>query len=428
MNKEFKTMKLKDIVPYENNPRINEEAVAYVEESMKQCENIDPIEVDEDNVILSGHTRLIALKRLGYKDTEVLVVSGLTEEQKRKYRILANKTAEIAQWDFEKLEKELEGLDFDGFDFGFDFPEEEEKEPEIIEDLVPEETEPIAKNGDIWILGRHKLLCGDCTKEANLDKLMEGEAADLLLTDPPYNVNYEGGTGKKIENDNMESSKFQEFLYDAFRNACRVLKEGGAFYIWYASREVVNFSTALERAGLQVRQELIWNKNALVLGRQDYQWKHEPCLYGWKEGAAHYFINDRTLTTVQEEEIDPTKMKKEELVKLVLQILGKDVPTTVINEDRPSRSEEHPTMKPIKLIARQVRNSTKQDETVLDLFGGSGSTLIACEQLGRTCRTMELSEHYCDVIIQRYINLKESTKDVYRIRDGKKTAYDKVFK
>lgn len=279
MNKEFKTMKLKDIVPYENNPRINEEAVAYVEESMKQCENIDPIEVDEDNVILSGHTRLIALKRLGYKDTEVLVVSGLTEEQKRKYRILANKTAEIAQWDFEKLEKELEGLDFDGFDFGFDFPEEEEKEPEIIEDLVPEETEPIAKNGDIWILGRHKLLCGDCTKEANLDKLMEGEAADLLLTDPPYNVNYEGGTGKKIENDNMESSKFQEFLYDAFRNACRVLKEGGAFYIWYASREVVNFSTALERAGLQVRQELIWNKNALVLGRQDYQWKHEPCLY-----------------------------------------------------------------------------------------------------------------------------------------------------
>lgn len=414
MNKEFKTMKLKDIVPYENNPRINEEAVAYVEESMKQCENIDPIEVDEDNVILSGHTRLIALKRLGYKDTEVLVVSGLTEEQKRKYRILANKTAEIAQWDFEKLEKELEGLDFDGFDFGFDFPEEEEKEPEIIEDLVPEETEPIAKNGDIWILGRHKLLCGDCTKEANLDKLMEGEAADLLLTDPPYNVNYEGGTGKKIENDNMESSKFQEFLYDAFRNACRVLKEGGAFYIWYASREVVNFSTALERAGLQVRQELIWNKNALVLGRQDYQWKHEPCLYGWKEGAAHYFINDRTLTTVQEEEIDPTKMKKEELVKLVLQILGKDVPATVIDEDRPSRSEEHPTMKPIKLIARQVRNSTKQDETVLDLFGGSGSTLIACEQLGRTCRTMELSEHYCDVIIQRYINLKEDTKDVYR--------------
>lgn len=428
MNKEFKTMKLKDIVPYENNPRINEEAVAYVEESMKQCENIDPIEVDEDNVILSGHTRLIALKRLGYKDTEVLVVSGLTEEQKKKYRILANKTAEIAQWDFEKLEKELEGLDFDGFDFGFDFPEEEEKEPEIIEDLVPEETEPIAKNGDIWILGRHKLLCGDCTKEANLDKLMEGEAADLLLTDPPYNVNYEGGTGKKIENDNMESSKFQEFLYDAFRNACRVLKEGGAFYIWYASREVVNFSTALERAGLQVRQELIWNKNALVLGRQDYQWKHEPCLYGWKEGAAHYFINDRTLTTVQEEEIDPTKMKKEELIKLVQDILGKDVPTTVINEDRPSRSEEHPTMKPIKLIARQVRNSTKQDETVLDLFGGSGSTLIACEQLGRTCRTMELSEHYCDVIIQRYINLKESTKDVYRIRDGKKTAYDKVFK
>lgn len=428
MNKEFKTMKLKDIVPYENNPRINEEAVAYVEESMKQCENIDPIEVDEDNVILSGHTRLIALKRLGYKDTEVLVVSGLTEEQKRKYRILANKTAEIAQWDFEKLEKELEGLDFDGFDFGFDFPEEEEKEPEIIEDLVPEETEPIAKNGDIWILGRHKLLCGDCTKEANLDKLMEGEAADLLLTDPPYNVNYEGGTGKKIENDNMESSKFQEFLYDAFRNACRVLKEGGAFYIWYASREVVNFSTALERAGLQVRQELIWNKNALVLGRQDYQWKHEPCLYGWKEGAAHYFINDRTLTTVQEEEIDPTKMKKEELIKLVQDILGKDVPTTVINEDRPSRSEEHPTMKPIKLIARQVRNSTKQDETVLDLFGGSGSTLIACEQLGRTCRTMELSEHYCDVIIQRYINLKESTKDVYRIRDGKKTPYDKVFK
>ena len=442
MNKEFKKIPIKDLIPYENNPRINSEAVKYVEESMKQCENIDPIEVDENLVILSGHTRLIALKRLGYKETDVVIVSGLTEEQKKKYRILANKTAEIAEWDLEKLEAELDGLDFGDFDFGFDIPDLLPPEPEIVEDIVPEKVETISQLGDIWELGPHRLLCGDSTSETDLAKLMQNEVADLLITDPPYNValGYDMTIeeakirrrrmdGLTVKNDSFETGEqFFEFLKKAFTNANKVMKPGGAYYIWYASREVVNVSNALEASGLPVRQELIWNKNRLVLGRQDYQWKHEPCLYGWKEGAGHYFINDRTFSTIfdEGEPLDPSKLKKEELVKILAEIL--QLPTTIIDEDRPSRSEQHPTMKPIKLIARQIKNSTRPGEIVLDIFGGSGSTLIACEQLQRPCRTVELSEQYCDVIIQRYINLKDSIEGVYRIRDGERVKYKDVFK
>ena len=213
------------------------------------------------------------------------------------------------------------------------------------------------------------------SEKVKQEKLMNGEEADLLVTDPPYNVNYEGGTDEKltIENDNMDSESFQEFLFSAFTNANEHMRPGAGFYVWYASREVVNFVTALARAELEVRQELIWNKNSLVLGRQDYQWKHEPCLYGWKGGAGHFFIDDRSLTTV-------------------------------LDFNKPTVNREHPTMKPLDLIGFQVRNSTKQGEKVLDLFGGSGSTLIACEQLGRKCYTMEFDPRYVDVIIERWEN------------------------
>jgi len=216
-------------------------------------------------------------------------------------------------------------------------------------------------------------MCGDSTSAEDVGKLMDGKEADLLLTDPPYNVNYQGGTDDQltIENDNMDSESFQEFLFSAFTNAHESLRPGGGFYVWYASREVVNFVTALNRAGLEVRQELIWNKNSLVLGRQDYQWKHEPCLYGWKEGAAHYFVENRTLTTV-------------------------------MDFNRPTVNREHPTMKPIDLVGHQIKNSTKKGDLVLDLFGGSGSTLIASEQLGRKCCTMEYDPRYVDVIIKRW--------------------------
>lgn len=306
----------------------------------------------------------------------------MTEEQKKKYRILDNKTNELAEWDFDLLEEEIDGLDFDGFDFGFDFNSGED-DAEIIEDEVPEvneEIEPTVKLGDIWQLGRHRLMCGDSTNTDEVSKLTDGTIVDLLLTDPPYNVNYTGGTEDelKIQNDNMESEQFKQFLTDAFTAGVSCLKDGGSFYIWFASREHCNFENALNASGLSVRQELIWKKNALVLGRQDYQWKHEPCLYGWKDGASHNWYGDRSQTTILE-------------------------------FDKPTRSADHPTMKPVELFAYQIKNSTKKGETVLDLFGGSGTTIIACEQTGRTGYCMELDPKYCDVIIKRYENLTGDT-------------------
>ena len=324
INKQFKTMNIKDLIPYENNPRINDDAVNDVIASIEQCENLDPIEIDENNVILSGHTRLKALKKLKYKETEVLQITGLTDEQKRKYRILANKTGERAEWDLNKLEIELADLDFEGYDFDFDgVAEGDDAEPtEIVEDDYDEKPpeEPKTKLGDIYQLGRHRLMCGDSTDLNTIKTLMGGEEADLFITDPPYNVNYEGGTGLKIQNDNMEDAQFQSFLRDAFTTANAVMKPGAAFYIWHADSEGYNFRHACKEVEWNVRQCLIWVKNTFVLGRQDYQWKHEPCLYGWKDGAAHYFIDDRKFSTVIEDEaeIEPQKMKKDELVAPLL--------------------------------------------------------------------------------------------------------------
>ena len=231
----------------------------------------------------------------------------------------------------------------------------------------------------------------------------------MWLTDPPYNVAYEGGTKDKLKiaNDNMSSSAFYHFLLDAFQNSYNIMKPGAAFYIWFASREHINFERALNDANLQVRQEIIWNKSALVLGRQDYQWKHEPCLYGWKEGASHYFVDNRTLTTVQEDgvSLDVNKMSKDELKQTLKEILKSGIPTSVIDEDKPTRNGEHPTMKPLKLIGRLIKNSSRVGEVVLDTFGGSGSTMMAAEQLGRKCFMIEYDPHYCDVIIARWEKL-----------------------
>ena len=375
-------LNINEVIPYPDNPRKNDNAVDAVAESIKQCGYCSPIVIDEDNVILAGHTRLKALKKLKWKEVECVRKTGLTEEQKKKYRILDNKTNELAEWDFDLLEEEIADLDFDGFDFGFDFNSGED-DAEIIEDEVPEvneEIESTVKLGDIWQLGRHRLMCGDSTDAGTVALLMDGKQADLFLTDPPYNVAYEGKTkdALTIENDKMESDKFREFLTSAFTAAVSVLKEGGGFYIWFASREHCNFETALNDSGLEVRQELIWKKNSMVLGRQDYQWKHEPCLYGWKDGASHNWYSDRCQTTILE-------------------------------FDKPTRSADHPTMKPVELFAYQIKNSTKKGETVLDLFGGSGTTIIACEQTGRTAYCMELDERYCDVIIKRYENLTGDT-------------------
>lgn len=376
INKQFKKMSIKDLIPYENNPRINDDAVNDVIASIEQCENLDPIEIDEDNVILSGHTRLKALKKLKYKETEVLQITGLTDEQKRKYRILANKTGERAEWDLNKLEIELADLDFEGYDFDFDGIEIESNEPaEVVEDDYNEEPpiEPKAKLGDIYQLGRHRLMCGDSTSEKDVNALVGGEYMDILITDPPYNVAYEGKTKDKltIQNDSMEDTEFRKFLRNAFNAANNVMKPGAVFYIWHADSEGYNFRGACHDIGWKVREVLIWNKNAMVMGRQDYQWKHEPCLYGWKDGASHLWASDRKQTTV-------------------------------IDYKRPTKAEIHPTMKPIGLFDYQIQNNTKGGDAVLDLFNGSGTTIMACEQNGRRAFCMELDPRYVDAAIDRW--------------------------
>ena len=293
-------------------------------------------------------------------------------------------------------------------------------EPEVDADEDDYSDEDAAKAptrcnpGDVWILGRHRLMCGDSTKEADVAKLMGGEQAHLLLTDPPYNVDYQGGTKDKmkIANDNMDDVAFIGFITAAFNCATKSMRPGAAFYIWHADSKGWEFRSALKEAGLTLRETLIWVKNAIVLGRQDYQWRHEPCLYGWKEGAAHYFIDDRCQSTVIEDAgVDYRKLKKDELLKLVLQLTDVSIPNTVIYEDKPTKNDIHPTMKPVKLMARLIKNSTRQEELVLDLFGGSGSTLIACEQINRQCFTMEYDPKYCDAILDRWEKLTGETAE-----------------
>ena len=316
-------------------------------------------------------------------------LNGLTETQRKALRIADNQLALNAGWDEELLRIELSELqdvefnmDLLGFDLdeiesilnGPDFDEEEE-DAEVIEDEAPEEevVEKRCKRGDIWQLGKHRLMCGDSTSLSDVKKLMNGATADLLITDPPYNINYEGSTKDKLSilNDNMDSESFRIFLKSAFSCADEVMKAGAVFYIWHGDSEGYNFRGACSDVGWTIRQCLIWNKNQLIIGRQDYQWKHEPCLYGWKAGAAHLWTSDRTQTTV-------------------------------IDFDKPQRNGEHPTMKPVGLFDYQIRNNTEQGHIVLDLFGGSGTTIIACEQNNRIAYSMELDERYCDVILARW--------------------------
>ena len=399
------TLKITKIHPYEKNPRINDNAVEAVKESIKQCGYISPIIVDENNVVLAGHTRLKAIKELGWKEVEVIRKDNLTEEQKRKYRILDNKTSEYAEWDYELLKGELEGLDFNGFDFEWGIVEDE---PEVEEDdydidkKLEEIKEPQAKLGDVYQLGNHRLMCGDSTNPVDVDELMNGEYADLLLTDPPYNVDYEGSDGQKIENDKMEDASFRQFLVQAFQNADTALKNGGGFYIWHADSEGYNFRGACHDIGWKVRQCLIWVKNSFTFGRQDYKWQHEPCLYGWKEGSAHYFIEEYNHPTIIEQEINLDKLKKDDLKKILEDIMYSDTPSTIIRENKPLKNDLHPTMKPIKLLAYLLKNSSERGQKILDLFGGSGSTMIACEQLNRQCYMMEYDPKYVDVIINRW--------------------------
>lgn len=346
----------------------------------------------------------------------------LTEEQKREFIIKDN--VAFGDWDDELLTADFDPDEL--VDWGLGELDDEPDDTDADEDEYSEEDAANAPTrcnpGDVWLLGRHRLMCGDSTKEADVAKLMGGEQADLLLTDPPYNVDYQGGTKDKmkIANDNMDDVAFVGFLTAAFNCAIQAMRPGAAFYVWHADSKGFEFRTALKEVGLTLRETLIWVKNALVLGRQDYQWRHEPCLYGWKEGAAHYFVDDRSQSTVIEDAgVDYRKLKKDELLKLVLQLTDVSIPNTVIYEDKPTKNDIHPTMKPVKLMARLTKNSTKQEQLVLDLFGGSGSTLIACEQINRRCFTMEYDPKYCDAILDRWEKLTGEEAERLTLKDNR---------
>lgn len=372
---QVKTVSIDQIKPYENNPRNNDDAVDAVANSIKEFGWQQPIVVDNGGVIIAGHTRYKAAKQLKLKEVPIVVADNLTEEQVNAYRLADNKSGELATWDDDELQEELDKiLDIDMTDFGFDL-ETELEDDEVIDDDYEEEVpeEPKSKLGQVYQLGRHRLMCGDSTKPEDVKKLMNGVQADLLITDPPYNVNYEGKQDSKmtIKNDHQEADNFYKFLLAAFTNAKDNMKAGAAFYIWYASSEAVNFNRSAVDAGLSVRQELIWAKNQMIIGRQDYQWQHEPCLYGWADNGSHSWYSDRKQTTI-------------------------------LNFDKPQRSDLHPTMKPIPLFDYQIKNSSKSGDIVLDLFGGSGTTLMACEQDGRNAYLMEFDPRYVDVIIDRW--------------------------
>ena len=362
-------------------------------------------------VILAGNQRYKASKALGLKEVPTVLLEGLSEEREKE--IIIRDNVENGEWNIDMLANEWNPDDL--INWGVELPDIQTT-TEIIEDEAPEvnEQEPAkSKLGEIYQLGEHRLMVGDSTKAEQVAELMAGEKADLLITDPPYNVNYGAQKaptmkklhhrtdGLRVANDNMESSAFQQFLRDAYSAADSAMKPGAAWYIWHASAEVKNFTEALEETEWQLRQIIIWAKDRLSMGLQDYQWHHEPCLYGWKGGAGHYFIDVRNLTTIFDDEKPVEELTNKELKELVANYRA-TVPTTIIRENKPNKSEEHPTMKPVKLIAKLVGNSSRERERVLDIFGGSGTTMIACEQLNRICYMMELDPHYADVIIERW--------------------------
>ena len=366
-------------------------------------------------IVLGGNMRLAALRSLGWTDIPCIVLSENTPAEKLR-EIVIKDNGSFGEWDTSMLAADWSDLPLDSWGVDADWSVDAEaavNDESAEEDDFDESTDIVetrCKLGELWELGAHRFMCGDSTDTQTLEALMGGVLADMYLTDPPYNVDYTGGTKDmlKIANDSMPDEKFKTFLTAAFTTANKHLKAGGAFYIWHADSEGFNFRYAIHEINeWMLKQCLIWNKNTLVLGRQDYQWKHEPCCYGWKSGAAHYFIDRRDFTTVFEDQksIDINSMKKQELKELCARLLQTNIPTTVIDERKPSVNAEHPTMKPVRLMGRLISNSSRPGEIVLDTFGGSGTTLIACEQLGRKCRMVELDPHYCDVIIARWEKL-----------------------
>ena len=425
--------KLSDLKAADYNPRkaLTPEDSEYqkIKRSIEEFGYVDPIIINEDGTIIGGHQRCTVLKDLGYEEVDVVVVS-LDKQREKALNIALNKIT--GEWDELKLKDLLLDLDLGDYDISLTGFESEELtdlvdrlaiEPEAIDDdfdeseMLEQISGPKTKLGDVWKLGRHRLMCGDSTSQEDVATLMKGELADLIITDPPYNVNYGDKAemldtylqkghrnNSRIKNDNMDNESFYSFMLQIYQSAYEFMREGAAIYVFHAESTGHIFRQAFLDAGLKLSQCLIWEKNTFVLGRQDYQWRHEPCLYGWKEGAAHYFINDRTQDTViLEDDVDFEAMKKAELVAYIKDLHRKyKDQTSVIYENKPARNDIHPTMKPVTLVGRLMSNSSKSGWNVLDLFGGSGSTLMAAEQLGRTAFLMELDEKFCDVIVKRW--------------------------
>lgn len=396
-------MKLSDIKANPDNPRvIKDEAFNRLVQSIKDFPKmmaLRPMVVDDNLTVLGGNMRLRALRHLGYKDIPdewVKRASDLTEEEQKQFIIKDN--VSVGDWDWDTLANEWDVQDLK--DWGLEMPADwggERVEAKEDDYEIPDEIETDIVVGDIFEIGEHRLLCGSSTQTDTWKRLMGDELADLVITDPPYNVDYKGGTkdGLKMKNDNMSDGDFYQFLYDFYTALGSYTKAGGAWYVWHADSEGANFRKAMTDSGIIVRQCLIWVKNSMVMGRQDYQWKHEPCLYGWKGGAAHGWYSDRKQTTV-------------------------------LNFDRPQRNAEHPTMKPIPLIAYLIGNSSKADDIVCDGFLGSGSTMVAAHQLNRKCYGMELDESYCEVIVQRMLKLDNSLKITVNGEDKTQSFLDKI--
>lgn len=429
---EILEIKIENIKLSKLNPRVSTpEQIEQYKKILSKIGFIIPIFISSNNEILYDTAKYEAAKQLGFKTIKAIRIEELPESTLETLRVAEMKAFEMGEWDNEVLYEILANLDEESRSLtGFDFDKLKaeidafETIEEIEEIDTPEiEEEYFSKPGDIYLLGNHRLMCGDSTKREDVEKLVDGATIDLMITDPPYNVNYESTAGK-IKNDNMSSNDFYEFLKKFYANAFSVMRDGAAFYIFHADSETKAFRGACEEVGFKISQCLIWVKNAFNLSMQDYHWRHEPCLYGWKLGTAHYFITDRSQDTILED-IESLKSKsKAELLEMYLNLQKiLEEHSTIIRENKPLKNDVHPTMKPLKLLARLMVNSSQKEWNILDLFGGSGSTLMTAEQLGRKSYLMEYDPRFADVIVKRFASVN---KNITLLRDGKEYSWNDI--
>ena len=402
---EMQLIATEKLIPYVNNARTHSaEQINKLRSSLREFGFINPVIIDRDFNVIAGHGRIEAAKAEGISEVPCVFADYLTPAQKKAYILADNRMAMDAGWDEELLRVEIEALQAESFDVGLTgFDESEiadlfETDSEVKDDGFDVDAElekpPVTKSGDLWLLGNHRLICGDSTREETYTFLMDGKKANLVVTDPPYNVNYEGSAGK-IKNDNMENGKFYQFLLDAFTCMEKVMENDASIYVFHADTEGLNFRKAFADAGFYLSGTCIWKKQSLVLGRSPYQWQHEPVLFGWKKKGRHQWYTGRKESTIWE-------------------------------FDKSKKNGDHPTMKPVPLVAYPIKNSSMSNCIVLDPFGGSGSTLIACEQTNRVCHTIELDEKFCDVIVKRFIEQAGTTENVYVVRDGQNIKFDEL--